>query len=251
MSLTAQVLTDARIYFSSCDLTGFGNQIELAPSATDLDVTNFASGGWMQRAGGLSDTQVAMGGFWEAGDLSQPDDTWWANLGKASVPLSAAPTSGGDGTLIYLTQGVTQEYKPGAKIGDPLAWAATVKGNKPLVRGTVLHPQGTPRTATGNGAGRQLGAVSAAQRLWCNYHMFSLSGGTGTLTITVQSSPDNTFASPTTQITFTASSGMDAQAASALGAITDTWFRIVYTISVSTGSPSWLFNVSAGVGPKA
>lgn len=248
MTLTPQVLTDARIYYASLDATGYANKIEFATTVEDLDKTTFASGGWHERVGGLFDTQVTATMFWQAGDLSQPDDVLWSQLGVNTQPLTVAPTSGAVGTLCYLTKTMESAYKPAGDVGKLVTAEATWMGNQPVVRGQILHPQGTARTTTGNGTGLQLGAVLASQRLYANLHVLSVSGTTPSLTVKVQSSVDNTFASPTDRITFTAATALSAQASSLLGAVTDTWFRATWTITGTT--PSFLFAVSAGIAPK-
>lgn len=249
MALTPQVLTDARIYLESADLTGWSNKVETTSAAADEDVTNFASGGWKQRTGGLFDTDVALDGFFEQLDPSRPDDMFWANLGSNQTALTVMPTSGASGVTTYLTRAQVMDYKPGAAVGKVVAWSATMKGNWPWVRGLVLHPQGTARTSTGSGTGYQLGAVSASQRIYCCLHVLSVSGtATPTITVSLQSSVDNTFASPTTRLTFAADTAVDGQALSLLGAVTDQWWRASWVISGTT--PSFLFAVSAGIGPK-
>jgi hypothetical protein len=249
MTLTPTVLTDARIYYESVDVTGFGNKVDLSSSAVDLDRTTFASGGWVERTGGLFDSQAGIEGFWDAGDLTKPDDGFWAGLGASGTAVTVVPAAGTVGSLAYVAKMLQTDYKPGAKVGQLLAWTATAKGQAPIARGQILHPQGTARTSTGTGTGVQLGAVLAAQRIYANLHVMSISGtGTPTITVSLQSSVDNTFASPTTRITFLADAVLDGQALSALGAITDTWWRAAWTISGTT--PSFLFAVSAGIAPK-
>jgi len=249
MSLTPTVLTDCRIYFESADLTGYSNKVEISTSVEDLDRTTFASGGFKERVGGLNEATGSIDGFWQAGDLGQPDDMWFANLGSASAAITLVPTSGAAGQLAYLTQAMETDYKPGAAVGKLLAWSAGFKGNWPLVRGQIMHPQGTPRTATGVGTGYQLGAVSATQRMYACLHVLSVSGtSTPTITVKLQSSVDNSFASPTDRITFAADTALDGQALSLAGAVTDQWWRAAWTISGTT--PSFLFAVSAGIGNK-
>lgn len=246
MALTPQVLTDVRIYVAGADLTGYGNKVELSASADDLDVTTFASAGWHERVGGLHESSTNVEGFWQAGDNTMPDDTWWANIGTATVPETIVPTSGVVTSLCYLTRNLEGTYKISGEDGKVLSWTAETKGNWPLVRGQIMHPQGTARTTTGTGTGIQLGAVSAAQRLYANLHVFSVAGtGSPTLTVKVQSGVDNTFASPTDQITFTGATAISGQSGSVLGAITDQWWRVVWTITGS--SPSFLFAASAGI----
>lgn len=249
MALTPHVLTDCRIYLAGADLTGHSNKVEVTAEAEELDRTTFASNGWKERTGGLFDTQVALEFFWEALDASKPDDAFWASLGVSTVPLTTVPTGGAVADLTYLTKVLQTEYKPGGEIGQLLAGTANLKGNSPQVRGQILHPQGTARIATGDGTGVQIGAVSAAQRMYANLHVLSIAGtATPTITVKVQSDVDNTFSTPTDQITFTAATALSGQASNVLGAITDTWWRAVWTITGT--NPSFLFAVSAGVGPK-
>lgn len=248
MTLTPTVLFDARIYLETVDLTGFGNKVELASTALDEDKTTFASGGWKERAGGLFDTVAGLEGFFDSGDLSKPDDGFWATLGGNQNALTVVPTSGAVGSLAYLTRAQVKDYKPGANVGKLLSWSANLGGNSPMVRGQILHPQGTARTTSGNGTGVQLGAVSATQRLWSTLHVFSVSGTTPSITVKVQSSVDNSWASPTDRITFAADTTLDGQVGSVLGAVTDTWWRTTWAVSGTT--PSFLFAVAAGIGPK-
>ncbi len=233
MTLTPTVLLDARIYLESADMTGFSNKVEVTSSAVDLDRTTFASGGWNERTAGLFDSQVAIEGFFQALDLTMPDDTLWANLGAAGTAVTVVPTAGTVGSLCYLGKTLETDYKPGGKVGDLLGWSATLKGNTAIARGQILHPQGTARTSTGNGTGVQLGAVLATQRLYANLHVLSVSGTTPSITV---------------RLTFGADTALDGQALSVLGPITDTWWRATWTISGTT--PSFLFAVSAGIAPK-
>lgn len=249
MTLTPQVFTDVRIYYDSADLTGYSNKVDLSSMVEDLDTTTFASGGWHERVGGLFDSQSAIEGLYQAGDLSMPDDVAWADIANAAVPQTIVPTSGAVSSLCYLTRNLQTAYKPGGDVGGLLAFSVDAKGNWPQVRGVIMHPQGTARTATGSGTAIQVGAVTAAQRLYANLHVMSIAGtSTPTLTVKIQSSVDNTFASPTDRITFTAATALFGQSSSVLGAVTDTWWRAVWTISGT--NPSFLFAVSAGIAPK-
>lgn len=250
MTLTPTVLFDVRQYLAGADLTGYSNKVMVGSDVEDLDKTTFASGGVKERVGGLFDTSVDVEGFWQAGDLSMPDDAFWAALGVSTTPYTAVPTSGAVGSLAYLTRVLEASYKPGGDVGKLLGYSVSLHGNQPTARGQILHPQGTARTATGNGTGAQVGAVSATQRMYANLHVMSIAGtATPTITVKVQSSVDNTFASPTDRITFTAATTLSGQASSILGAVTDTWWRAVWTITGT--NPSFLFAVSAGVGPKS
>jgi len=249
MTLTPTVLTNADIYLASADLSGFGNNVQLQPRVDVLDRTTFSSGGAKEVNGGLSGAAVALKGFWQAGDATMPDDMFWTNLGATAVPLTVIPSGGAVGDLAYLTRVAELGYTPGGQVGQNLMWSADLHANWPVARGQVLHPQGTARTSSGNGTGVQLGAVDANHALYVTLHVLFISGtSTPTITVSIQDSVDNTFASPHTTGTFTAATALGGQTLKVAGGITNTWYRATWTISGS--SPSFLFNVSAGIGPK-
>jgi hypothetical protein len=82
--------------------------------------------------------------------------------------------------------------------------------------------------------------------MYANLHVFSVAGTSGpTLTVKLQSSVDNTFGAPTDRITFTGATAISGQSGSVAGAITDTWWRVVWTITGT--NPSFLFAASAGI----
>lgn len=248
MTLNPLVLTDCRLYLDGADLTGYSNKAELGAKAAGLDRTTFGSGGWKERKGGVFDGSAMLEGFWQAGDPGQPDDVWWTNLGVATVPLTGVPTSGAVGSLAYLTRGLDSEYKPGAKHGELLGWSAQLDVNWPIVRGQIFHPQGTARTATGSGTAIQLGAVSSTQALYICLHALSVTDGS--LTVKFQSDNGSGFPSATDVATFNAvTTTVGGQAIRVPGPITDDWFRAQWTISGGS-THSFLFAVSAGIGPK-
>ncbi|HET6504616.1 MAG TPA: hypothetical protein VFG87_28035 [Amycolatopsis sp.] len=247
MTFTPLVLMDCRLYLDGADLTGYSNKAELAAKPAKLTRTTFADGGSNTYVGGVFDGTANLEGFWQAGDLSQPDDSFWTNLGTSTVPLTGVPTGGAVGDLAYLTRGLETQYQPGAKHGELMAWTASLETNWPIARGKILHPQGTARTATGNGTGVQLGAVDANHALYVNLHVMSYVDGS--LTVNVQDSVDNTFGSPHASGSFTAATALGGQTLKIAGGITNTWWRITWTITGGV-THSFLFAVSAGIGPK-
>lgn len=255
MTLTPTVLVDCRIYFDSAELTGHSNKVDVKSTVEDLDRTTFSSGGWKERKNGLVDSEFKLEGFNQAGDLSYPDDTFWANLGVSTKPLTFVPkpttilSPPAVGDLSYLSRVLEVNYAPGGEVGKLWAWTADMSGNWPLARGVVLHPQGTARTTTANGTGVQLGALSATQRLYATLHVLGISGtATPTITVKIQSDDNAGFSSPTDRITFTAATAIGGQALSVDGAITDDYWRAQWTISGT--NPSFLFAVSAGIANK-
>jgi hypothetical protein len=245
--MAATVLTNVRLFVGGCDLTGQSNKVELGAEHEEKDSTTYASGGWKEVLAGIGSWEASASGHWQAGDSSMVDDAAWSGLGGLG-PWSAVPVGGAAvGDLTYFSRALEASYKLLGEVGEIAPWEATGKGAWPLVRGVVGHPPGTARTSTGSGTGQQLGAVAAGQRLYAAVHVLSVSGSsTPTITLGVESDSDNTFASPTTRITFTAATAAGGQILRTDGtAITDTWFRPTWTISGST--PSFLFITTLGV----
>lgn len=251
MTLNPLVLVDCRLYLAGADLTGYSNKVELAAKPAVLEATTFSSvagQAYRSRAGGVFEGSAALEGLWQAGDLGQPDDAFWASLGVSTVPLTGVPTGGAVGDLAYLTRGLLSQYSWGGKHGELLPWSGQLATGWPIARGQILHPQGTARTATGNGTARQIGALTSAQAMYVCLHVLSVAGTTPSLTVALQSDDNAGMTSPSAQGTFTAATALGGQSMRVVGPVTDDWWRITYTISGTT--PSFLFAVSAGIAAK-
>lgn len=240
------ILRDVRTFAVGADLTGASNKIELSAEVEDKDVTNYASGGWKEVLGGLASAEISGEGQWEAGDPGKVDDASWAQLGGVGPWTISANNGAAVGDLAYFTSALRSDYKLFDAVGEVAPWTGTAKSSWPLVRGQFAHPPGTARTASGTGAGLNLGAVTAGKRLYAALHVLSASGTTPSITARVESSADNTFASPTTRLTFAAATAAGGQILRTDGtAITDAWWRIAWSI---TGTdPSVLFVAALGI----
>ncbi|MFJ8081965.1 hypothetical protein ACIQ6Y_15275 [Streptomyces sp. NPDC096205] len=245
--MSKTVLVNVRCFAAGVDLTSQSNKIELSSEVEDKDATNYGSQGWKEVLGGLGSAELSAEGQWEAGDPTKVDDASWAHVGSV-IPWSVSANNDASvGSLAYLMSALRSNYTLFESVGEIAPWSGTGKSSSPLVRGQFAHPPGTARTATGTGTGLQLGAVPAGKRLHAALHVLSASGTTPSLTTRVESSVDNTFASPTTRLTFNAASAAGGQILRTNGtAITDTWWRIAWTITGTT--PSFLFVASLGIG---
>lgn len=240
------ILTNVRAFASAVDLTSVSNKIELSAEVEGKDTTNYASDGWKEQIGGLASAEISAEGQWEADDPSKVDDGAWATLGGVGPWSISANNAAAVGALAYFTSALRADYKLGEAVGEVAPWTSTAKSAWPLVRGQFAHPPGTPRTATGTGTGLNLGALITGKRMYAALHVLSVAGTTPSITARVESAPDNTFAAPTTRLTFTAATAAGGQILRTNGtAVTDTWWRIAWTISGTT--PSFLFLASLGV----
>ncbi|MFM9594036.1 hypothetical protein ACKI1O_32190 [Streptomyces scabiei] len=240
------ILTNVRCFAVGVDLTGVSNKIEISAEVEEKDSTNYASNGWGEVKGGLASAELTGEGQWEAGDPAKVDDASWSQLGGVGPWSVSANNAAAVGDLVYLTNAMRSAYKLGDAVGEVAPWTGTAKSSWPVARGQFAHPPGTARTATGTGTGLQLGAVAAGRRLYAALHVLSVAGTTPSITARVESSVDNTFASPTTRLTFSAANAIGGQILRTDGtAITDTWWRMAWTISGTT--PSFLFAGALGI----
>lgn len=239
------VLLNARLFAVGADLTGASNKIELTSEVEDKETTNYYSSGYKELLGGLGSAEVTAEGQWEALDSTKVDNASWAQLGGVG-PWTVCPDNAAVGDLAYLTQCLRSSYSLGGSVGDVAPWSGKGASAWPLVRGQMAHPAGTARTSTGTGTGVQLGAVTAGKRLYAALHVLSVSGTTPSITARIESDDNSGFTTPTTQLTFTAATTAGGEALRTTGsAITDTWWRIAWTISGTT--PSFLFAASFGI----
>ncbi|MET9301783.1 hypothetical protein ABZX66_20915 [Micromonospora aurantiaca] len=244
------VLKGVRLFSGGVDLTSNTNKVELKTEIEEKDATAFnplsTTAVWTELLGGLASSSADGEGQWEAGDPGKVDDATWAARGGVGA-LTVCPAGANVGDLAWVTQALTGSYSLGGQVGDVAPWSASWAGSWPLVRGQILHPPGTPRTASGNGTSRQLGALSASQALYVVLHVLSATGTTPSVTVVVESDDTSGMATPTTRATFTAATASCGQAVKVAGPVTDDWWRIKWTVSGTT--PSFLLVAAAGIGP--
>lgn len=244
------VLKGVRLFAGGADLTGNTAKVELASEVETKDATAFNPNSttevWQEVLAGLASTKASGEGQWEAQDTSKVDDASWAALGAVGA-WTACPAGANVGDVAWLTRMMQGSYQLGDQVGEVAPWSADWSGSWPLARGQILHPPGTPRTATGNGTGRQLGALLATGALYVTLHVLSAAGTTPSLTVVVESDDASGFASPTTRATLTAATARGGQTVKIPGPVTDDWWRVRWTISGTT--PSFLFVAAAGIGP--
>ena len=232
------VLTNGRMYAGGLNLSGQTNKMELEIEADELDVSSIQDS-WDATVLGRKRASLSAEGFWAAG-AGAPDDLY-ALLGT-SVPITVLP-DGADGSVGYSLQSLPVKYTPvDSGAGDVMKFTLEAKGGVGrAVKGTVMHSDAVARTATGNGVARQLGAVSASQRVYAALHVIEASGASPTLNVVLASDDAGGFPSSTSRIAFTQATSTGVEWKELAGPITDDYWRIQYTIGGST--PSFKFVV--------
>ena len=233
------VATDCRIYLGSFDLSGDSNSVDLAVGTKGVP-NNYFGKTYESELAGLRHWSMGAAGLLtldDAGSAEMLHGKW----NRPAAPVSVQPT-GIDGEVAYFGAAFQGDFARNGSVGDALKWTLGGASTDRLVRGTVMHTKAS-RAATGNGTGFQLGALTAAQSLYAALHVFSAPGTS--LIVTVQSDDNSGFTSATTRITFaTVTTTIAAELKSVAGAITDGWWRIVYTI---TGTGPYVFAAAAGI----
>lgn len=232
---------------ASCRITDYSGAVDVET----LDASTVCSTGWTEYVAGMKTWTVGVNGFVDfAANQIDAKLGLSGNLGAAIDPITICPTANGgaDGEIAFTGRGLNTQYQVlQGNRGQLAPFTMNVGGRlEPLVRGTVLHPTTTARTASGNGTARQLGAVSATQRIYLALHVVAISGAP-TFSVVLESDDNSGFTSPTTRITsasYSATTGSERQ--SLAGAITDDYWRVKWTVTGGT-SPSITFLAVAGI----
>ena len=238
------VLTDGRLFLDGFDLSSHTQSVTLELTADDVDVTPINSGGFRSRIAGLQDATLNASGFFEAGS-AKPDALLGVSSGAELIGTVSATSSAGDNAYFLKSRQFT--YNIGGAVGDAMPFSiSNANSSDRAEKGTIMVDDSANLTATGNSTGRNLGAVAATKSLFVAAHVVSVSGtSTPTLALKVQSDDNSGFTSATDRITLTNFTAVGAQYAKVAGAITDTHFRVNYTLSGT--SPSFKTFITVGI----
>lgn len=245
--MATQVLTDVKTFLDRYDLSGDMNACALTYEAELNDDTVFGDD-TRSNKGGLTVVRAEHEGLWEGGtDLV--DDALFSRIGLAEAPLTIAPIGGSRGDPAYFFRAVEAAYSPEGEVGGMLEFSVSAEGGdgQRLVDGVVEHAN-AQETGSGTSSGVNLGSVGSEESVYAVLHVFANGGdGSQTLDVDIESDDGSGFPSPVTQISFSqVTTTNTAEIASAAGSISDTWWRVNWTIG-GTGSPSFTFVVAIGI----
>lgn len=238
---------DIRWYVGAMSVACFAKSATFTASCEPLDVTSICtSTGWTELKGGRKSGQFnleLMADF----DDNGIDERLFSYLGTSNIPQSFSIGSA-DGSPGYTMTSLATSYVP--MQGEPGALAmASLAGQSSgtIARGMLIHPDTTARTSSGTGTAWEVGALSSSQRLYAGLHVVSASGTTPTLDVKIQSDTSG-FPSATDRITFSQATDTanHYQLSSVAGAVTDTYWRVSYTLGGT--NPSFSFAVIVGIG---
>jgi len=241
--MTQSVLTNQSVYFHGYDLTGRTNAIALEYGVELQDNTTYGMAA-RSRIGGLKMLKSQVEGYIE---IDTTDKALFDKVGIADLPMSFGASGDVAGDTAYTMLVNSGELTSGGKIGELYSYSISAESNSPLVRGTMMiNSKGTPLTTTGTGTARELGAISATQKMYAALHILDVGTSSPTFDLILKSDATNAFAgSETSRITFTQAVTIGSEMKTLDGAVTDTWWKAYYTIG--GGSPSFKAILVVGI----
>ena len=238
------VLNNAKLWVDGYDFSGDSNALAINYAADEVEDTHFGDSTHIF-LGGLLNFDAQFEGAIELGTATV-EGLNFANVGTKNTPFTFGLDTGADGEIGYTMEALTAAFNWGATIGEMQTYSVSLaaSGNR-LVRGTIMH--NATRTSTANGTARQLGAVAAGQSVYATLHVLATVSGTNpTLDVVVASAATDSWPG-TSRITFSRKTALGSQFATPVaGAITDTWWRVQYTIG-GTDTPTFPFIVIIGI----
>jgi hypothetical protein len=233
------VQTNVGLYWGGYSLASSFNAIALNLGNSPQDDTVYGDT-TVSNAAGLSTVQLEAEGFWQ----STSDAVLQSSLGSDDTVLSVTPVDQSAGSPSLFSKVTTSTYNPisTGTVGSMLGFSLSAEGRgEKSVSGEILVIPATTHTSSSTSPVNNLGAVSATQKIYSALHVISASG---TLAVTVKSASNEAFsADVTTELTHTSvGSSVTAEMLSAAGAITNTYWRVDFTIS-----GSYQFIVSLGI----
>jgi hypothetical protein len=237
------VLTGCTAWVNQYDFSSYATDLEANVDVDDVDATTFGSGGWREYQSGLRKTEAKLTTFMDTA-TGGTEPVANALLASNGTILSCTQT-GAQGSPAVILRGFFDHEDLLGKVGEMAKVGLTFQGakNEGLLHGNLVAAKQT-QTTSGNVTGTQMSAVGSTGKLWSALHVFSASGTTPSLTALVKSS-STLGGAYTTRITHTAATAAGSELVSLAGPITDTFYRVDWTISGTT--PSFSFAVVVGI----
>jgi len=247
--MAVSYLKNVGIWADSRNITGITNDISLTQSLNEIDTTTFASNGAKEREAELEDAMLSLQGFYEAGTGSYVSElVYGMGATPTAVPFTVSSVATA-GNVAYGAPCLVLSSNRTAQVNDKQRISVEASAVAPMALGVLLHDDVTARTATGTGSTYLVGAASSTASLYVALHVISVSGtASPTLTVTVQRDDNSGMTTPTTAYAFTGATAIGSQYATVNGPITDSYYRVSYTISGT--NPNFKFVAFAGLRTK-
>lgn len=236
-------LLNCKIILDTFDLSGFSNSISIERSQEPLANDTFDSAKTVKsRIGGLSDGMVSMNGLVDLTAAGQ-DAVLSGQMGLSDTPVLVSLIDTVDFARCKFGVFQNGNYDSGGSVGEIAKWSASGRiSSHALVEGNIMAVGA--KTGTFDGTARQIGPVSATQKLYAQIHATAKDTFTSAV-FKVQTASDEAFTTPNDRITFTTITDLTSEFATPVdGAITDEWVRVSCTAFTGT---SLTVHVAVGI----
>lgn len=238
-------LSDVEFLVNQYNFTTYHNEHVLAYDAELLDATTFGGLTTRARRAGLLAWAGTHKGFVDhaqdfAGGTESLDSIYFNLTRVENTFITMVPEGIVEGNTAFFGRAVQNKYTTGDRVGALMPFEINYASMAPLVRGQVLQ-QDDVEVGAGTGTAKQLGAVSATQRLYAHLHVTAIAGGN--LTVIVRSDNAVGMGTPTTQLTFTTTTTRTAEQMSVAGPITDDWYQVSFSGTFTSAN----FVVAVGI----
>ena len=234
----------ATIIVGTFDVASFTGQINSTPDTIGTqDIPNFGSGGFNTRCATIRTGEWGFTGYADFAATTGVSSVFTpTNLGSQYGILHAAPgTATGDPAIFGTARLKALPF--GATPTSVGTYALNFDSDGPFAAGWLGAPNASRTTAGYTGASVTQAGPTATQKMYAALNVTAAAGTN--LVVKLQSAPASNFASPTDRITFSTVSATGTQLSSAVGAITDGFWRVTATIATGTFSFACAFGVAA------
>lgn len=254
--MAGYVLRNCKIYFDGYDISGYLNQVTLEAGSNAQSNTTFGSN-TETFISGLQTVSLSLAGWVEsaaaagANNYRIEENSWNAAGSTANKIMMIIPTSFAQNQPVYWFPGAQGAVQQGGAVGAMYAYSGKFAATgQRLCRGMVIDAStyaATTRSTTG-AVCSALGAPNSGQLTYAAVACYLLASSSASVTVTIQSATAATFASPTTQFTFTAQTG-NPSAQMAAAPVSCSTAALYWRTSVSLiGRATDLVGVLAAVG---
>lgn len=238
------ILSDCDLYWDGYRLRSDTNQVTVSATRDILDKSKFGDQ-TRKKMSGLDDVSVSVEGHYQAdADNTAVDDALYPDVGAVPSLFTVIPESPAVGNIAYAMKSLIATYEILGEHGDITPFTLSGEGAEKLIRGKPVL-LGT-YSSTQSGGAVELQGVSSGQKVYAVAHVFSKSGTSPTLDITIQSDDASGFDTPTDVITFSQFTDVGSEWATDTTVTTDTYWRADITVG-GTGSPEFGVMVFVGI----
>ena len=239
----------ARIYVDEFDFAGVSNSVDVDIDNGVREITAFLDTDttWVE---GKPLFVARVNGFFSTASPDY-DGEMFADLTAASRRLGIYPRGNTDGNRGYeLVTNITESPRI-ATTGGAVLVNVTWEGNSNAIARAQILDVNTAVGATGAGTAFQRGAVAATETVVGVLRLLASPAGAGnnTLDVKIQSDDNEAFTSPTDKLIFTQLNQASVaifEVQTAVGIITDQWWRVYYTYA-GAGSRTFSLVVTVGI----